>query len=86
MEEVGTVIHLAKSGRIIIKVDKWVKPGTILLNSKGRKLAKVTELIGPVKSPYATAIPLTERVERVIGTRVRIDPELKRGVRVGEEG
>jgi len=84
LEEVGTVIHLAKSGRIIIKVDKWVKPGTILLDSKGRKLARVTELIGPVKSPYASAIPLTERVERAVGTRVKVDPEARRGVRVGE--
>ena len=33
MEEVGTIVHLAKSGRIIIKVDKWVKPGTVLLDS-----------------------------------------------------
>lgn len=83
MDEVGTVIHLAKSGRLIIKVDRFIKPGTILLDSKGRKLAKVTELIGPVKSPYATAIPLTERIERVIGTRVKISSELKRGVRDG---
>ncbi|MGQ9469406.1 MAG: H/ACA ribonucleoprotein complex subunit GAR1 [Nitrososphaerales archaeon] len=82
MEEVGTVTHLAKSGRIIIKVDKWVKPGTILLDFKGRKFCKVMELIGPVRSPYATAIPLTERVERAIGTRVRIAPEVK-GVKVG---
>ncbi len=84
MEEVGTVTHLAKSGRIIVKVDKWVKPGTVLFDSKGRKLARVTELIGPVKSPYATAIPLTERVERAVGTRVKVDPEANRGVRVGE--
>jgi len=84
LEEVGTVIHLAKSGRIIIKVDKSVKLGTILLDSKGGKLAKVTELIGPVRSPYATAIPLTERVERASGTRVSIAPEVKRDVKVGK--
>ncbi|MEM3437300.1 MAG: Gar1/Naf1 family protein [Nitrososphaerales archaeon] len=83
MEEVGTVMHLAKSGRLIIKVDKWLKPGTILFDSKGRKLAKVTELIGPIKSPYATAIPLTERIERVIGTKVLIASEVKRGEKVG---
>ncbi|MEM2955553.1 MAG: Gar1/Naf1 family protein [Nitrososphaerales archaeon] len=83
MDEGGTVIHLAKSGRLIIKVDRFIKPGTILLDSKGRKLAKVTELIGPVKSPYATAIPLTKRIEGAIGTRVKISPELKRGMRDG---
>ncbi len=65
-------MHLAKSGRLIIKVNKWLKPGTVLFDSKGRKLAKVTELIGAVKSPYATAIPLTERIERFIGTKVLV--------------
>ena len=83
MEEVGKVMHLAKSGRLIIKVDKWLKPGTILLDSKGRKLAKVTELIGPVKSPYATAIPLTKRIGRIIGTRVMIASEAKGCEQIG---
>lgn len=83
LEEVGTVTHLAKSGRLIIKVNKWVKPGTILFDSKGRKLAKVIELIGPVKSPYATAIPLTGRIERAIGARVVIASGEDRGERVG---
>jgi len=76
-------MHLAKSGRLIIKVDKWLKPGTILLDSKGRKLAKVTELIGPVKSPYATAIPLTKRIGRIIGTRVMIASEAKGCEQIG---
>lgn len=83
MEEVGKVMHLAKSGRLIIKVDKWLKPGTILLDSKGRKLAKVTELIGPVKSPYATALPLTKRIGRIIGTRVMIASEAKGCEQIG---
>jgi RNA-binding protein len=83
LEEVGKVMHLAKSGRLIIKVDKWLKPGTILLDSKGRKLAKVTELIGPVKSPYATAIPLTKRIGRIIGTRVMIASEAKGCEQIG---
>lgn len=76
-------MHLAKSGRLIIKVDKWLKPGTILLDSKGRKLAKVTELIGPVKSPYATALPLTKRIGRIIGTRVMIASEAKGCEQIG---
>jgi RNA-binding protein len=83
LEEVGKVMHLAKSGRLIIKVDKWLKPGTILLDSKGRKLAKVTELIGPVKSPYATAIPLTKRIGRIIGTGVMIASEAKGCEQIG---
>ncbi|MGQ9718992.1 MAG: H/ACA ribonucleoprotein complex subunit GAR1 [Nitrososphaerales archaeon] len=85
MEEVGTVTHLAKSGRIIIKVNRWLEPGTILLDSKGRRLAKVTEIIGPVKSPYATAIPLTERVERAIGDKTIIALKARKGGKIGRD-
>ena len=80
MEEVGNVIHLAKSGRLIIKVDRWIKLGTVLFDSSGKKLAKVTELIGPVKSPYVTAIPLTKNVKRIAGNKVMIN--MKRGMRI----
>ncbi len=54
-------MHIAKSGRIIVKLSQKVNPGDILVNTKGKKLAKVVELIGPVKSPYASAMPLTDK-------------------------
>ena len=32
----------------------------------------VSEIIGPVKSPYVSAIPLNDKVKRVIGKKVYI--------------
>lgn len=58
MQQVGVVIHLAKSGRMIIKVDRRLESGTVLFDSENSKFAKVVELIGPVNSPYVTAVPL----------------------------
>ncbi len=40
-----------------------VDAGTILLDSKGRKAAKVIELIGPVSRPYASAAPASDRAD-----------------------
>ena len=70
MIEVGEVMHQAKSGRMIIKLRDKVRVGDVLLDAKGKKVAKVMELIGPVDSPYASAIPLTDRVKRYVGSKV----------------
>ncbi len=40
-----------------------VEAGSILLDSKGRKAAKVIELIGPVSRPYASAAPASDRAD-----------------------
>ena len=72
MNEAGTVLHIAKSGRLIIKMNQRLEAGTVLVDSEGRKAAKVLEVFGPVQSPYASAIPLTDRVKRLLGSRVYI--------------
>lgn len=38
------------------------EPGSVLLDEKGRGAARVTELIGPVARPYASAVPLSDRL------------------------
>ena len=45
LQEVGEVLHIAKSGRLIIKLSQKVNPGDIFVDAKGKKVAKVVELI-----------------------------------------
>jgi len=68
--EVGEVLHIAKSGRVIVKLSQKVNSGDILVDSKGKKLARVVELIGPVKAPYASAIPMTDKINKYVGTKI----------------
>lgn len=42
----------------------------MLCDEKGQKIAKITELIGPVREPYASAIPLTNNIKKYIGKQV----------------
>ena len=63
MQEVGEVLHRAKSGRLIIRLDGRVDIGSVLLDSKGRNAARVIELIGPVSRPYASAAPASDRAD-----------------------
>jgi RNA-binding protein len=60
MEKIGEIVHLAKSGRLIVKIEENINHNLIgqsLIDDNGSKVGKIIELIGPVKSPYASVIP-----------------------------
>jgi len=63
-------LHLAASGRVIIQLSSKLVEGQILCDEKGTKVAKVMELIGPIKRPFASATPLTNNIEKFIGKSV----------------
>jgi RNA-binding protein len=63
-------MHLAGSGRVIIQLTDALSEGVILCDEKGTKVAKVMELIGPVKRPFASATPLTNNIKKFIGKAV----------------
>jgi RNA-binding protein len=59
--QVGTVLHKARSGRLVIKLSKEVKPGIPVYDGGKRKLGRVVELMGPVKAPYASVAVVSSR-------------------------
>ena len=63
-------MHLAGSSRVIIQLSKELVEGQILCDDKGTRVAKVMELIGPIKKPFASAMPLTNNINKFIGKRV----------------
>jgi RNA-binding protein len=73
LEEIGEIIHLAKSGRLIVKLSKDGKEtnsGDILLDANGKRIGKVIEIIGSINAPYATVVPMTDRTYKIIGIKV----------------
>ena len=62
MFQVGILLHQAKSGRLIVRLTKEVRPGVFLYDDKRRKLGRVVELIGPVKAPYASVAVVSSRL------------------------
>ena len=75
MQGVGEVLHLASSGRVIIRLSRTVQDGQLLVDDAGRKIAKVSEMIGPVDAPYASATPLTNNIEKYIGKKIFMGEE-----------
>jgi RNA-binding protein len=74
VDEVGEILHLARSGRLIVKLNTAgaypVKPGELLVDGSRRKVGRVVELLGPVSAPYASVIPMTDKISRLIGSKV----------------
>jgi Gar1/Naf1 RNA binding region. len=66
LQEVGEIMHLAGSGRVIIQLSQELVEGQILCDDKGTRVAKVMELIGPIKRPFASATPLTNNINKLL--------------------
>lgn len=75
MQEVGEVLHLASSGRVIIRLSRPLRDGQVIVDNSGTRVAKVSEMIGPVDAPYASAIPLTNNIKKHVGKQVYIVEE-----------
>jgi RNA-binding protein len=70
--EIGEVMHLAKSGRLIVKVSSGAspKPGELLVDGAGKRIGRIAELMGPTDAPYASVIPMTDRTSRLVGAKI----------------
>lgn len=80
MELLGEILHLSKSGRLIIKVDdnnKNHKSGSHVYADGEKKIGKVMELIGPVNSPYVSVMPFIQIKNKMSGLTVYTTPPFK---------
>ena len=76
MELLGDILHFSKSGRIIVKMDKYkpsFKPGLNVSDNQEKKIGKISEILGPIKSPYASIIPFIQKRNKLTGTKVYIN-------------
>jgi RNA-binding protein len=81
MELLGEILHFSKSGRIIVKMDKYkssIKPGLNVSDNQEKKIGKISEILGPTKSPYVSIIPFVQKRNRLTGAKVYIHETLKK--------
>lgn len=64
------IIHVAGSGRAIVRLTGEASEGDILYNSRGSRVVRIREIIGPVNAPYASAEPITNNIKRYVGKEV----------------
>ena len=79
MKELGEILHLAKSGRLILRstasnIDNK-ETGKCIIDEKGKRIGKIVEIFGPVRSPYVSIVPLKGRRNTMAGIKVFISDE-----------
>ena len=73
LEEIGEIMHLAKSGRLIVRLTakhREPKSGELIIDTNGKRIGKVIEVIGPVTAPYASVVPMIDKINKIIGIKV----------------
>ena len=70
MQEAGTIVHVAGSGRAIVRLSRPVDEGRVLCDRRSSAVARVVELIGPVSAPLASAAPMSNSISKYVGRRV----------------
>lgn len=80
MELLGEILHFSKSGRLIIKLNRFdssIKTGQNISNEQGKKIGKITEFIGPIATPYASVLPFIQKKNKLTGMKVYIDKNFR---------
>jgi rRNA processing protein Gar1 len=70
MREIGVALRIARSGMLIIKLSNQPNAGQVVVDSRNRPVGRIVEVFGPVKSPYASARPLSDLAKHVLGQKV----------------
>lgn len=75
MRRLNKIIHLSKSGSLIVKLDSGVCPklGQRVFDSKLREIGKIRDLFGPVANPYISVTPTTSDPSSSVGKIVYTD-------------
>ncbi len=60
MRRLGKVLHLSKSGNLLLRLEKYPVPiiGAQVCDYKLRNVGVVNNILGPVKTPYVSVKPV----------------------------
>ncbi len=81
MELLGEILHFSKSGRLIVKIENYkpfIKSGLNVSDNQEKRIGKISEILGPINSPYASIIPSIQRRNKLTGTKVYINEPFKK--------
>jgi len=69
LRRLGKVLHLSKSGNLILRLEGSQIPQTdkAVCDYKLQKIGLVNNILGPVKGPYVSVRPLTDSVRALTG-------------------
>ena len=75
MRRLSRIIHLSKSGNLIVRLDSDLYPriGAKVFDSKLKEIGKVQDLFGPVARPYISISPTVSEASTFVGRIIYSD-------------
>jgi len=81
LQRLGRAIHVTPSRNIIIKVETPTKIGEKVIDKELKQVGTVSDLFGPVSSPYVTVKATVENPKLLINQMLYAIPSSKRTAR-----
>lgn len=75
MQRLGKVLHLSKSGRLVLRSRLKSRPGEIALDEELTPVGTVIDTFGPVENPYVSVKPSVSSPERYVGHILYVDEQ-----------
>ena len=69
MRRLGKVLHLSKSGNLLLRLEEYPVPiiGAQVYDYKLRSVGVVNNILGPVKTPYVSVKPVSNVDGALVG-------------------
>jgi len=74
----GLILHVTPSRTIIAKVQDIPRIGETVVDENLKPIGKVSDILGPVSSPYATITPSIRDTRDLINKTVYVIPSRRR--------
>lgn len=78
MQRLGLVLHISPSRNIILKVEEPPKIGDTVVDEALRVIGRVSDIFGPVSSPYAVIRSTTQKPEKLVNHKLYVIPSKRR--------
>jgi len=67
-QRLGKALHISSSsGNLILKAERSVKIGDVVVDGRGNKIGSVFDLFGPVSAPFVAVKPRVESPGKYVG-------------------
>ncbi len=85
MRKIGRVLHIASSGKAVVKAERVPKVGEVVFDEKQRQMGKVFDVFGPTGAPYVAVDVRVKDPKRVVDRDLYVSVPSKHWTKVGRQ-
>jgi rRNA processing protein Gar1 len=78
LQRLGRALHTSPSRNVIVKIEKIPKIGETVVDEKLKPIGKISDVFGPVSSPYATVKTTLREPEKLTNKMLYVLPSKRR--------